>query len=156
MAETDFAQSESGIWHLRGAEGDHLSERSEGRKLPQQMPRCPRRFSEIENALRGWFGGDARGAAKGAKPHNRPRLAARRAGVPTSPEGEIVCPKGSEKIKIVRHLTSVITRRTGGPTSPVGEPSCPQGRKIKGKPRADAVELRAVQAPPPSPSGEIP
>ena len=123
MSETDFAQSESGIWHLRVAEGDRLSERSEGGKLPQRKTRALATLRELKAPLRGCFGGDARGAAKGAKPHNRPRLAARRAGVPTSP---------------------------------VGEPSCPQGRKIKGKPRADAVELRAVQATPPSPSGEIP
>ena len=66
MAETKSTQSTRLLGQLRGAEGDRLTERSEGRKLPQQMPRCPRRFSEIENALRGWFGGDARGAAKGA------------------------------------------------------------------------------------------
>ena len=29
LAEADFAQSESVLWHLRVAEGDHLSERSE-------------------------------------------------------------------------------------------------------------------------------
>ena len=30
----DFIQSKSAVWHLRGAEGDRLTERSEGRKLP--------------------------------------------------------------------------------------------------------------------------
>ena len=39
-AEADFAQRESGLWHLRGAEGDRLTERSEGRKLPQPEPRA--------------------------------------------------------------------------------------------------------------------
>ena len=34
------AQSENGLWHLRVAEGDHLSERSEGRKLPQHKTRA--------------------------------------------------------------------------------------------------------------------
>ena len=96
------------------------------------------------------------GPRRGRSPITGPALLRAAQASPTSPEGEIVCPKGSEKIKIVRHLTSVIARRAGVPTSPVGEPSCPQGRKIKGKPRADAVELRAVQATPPSPSGEIP
>ncbi len=33
-------QSVSGFWHLRVAEGDRLSERSEGRKLPQQEMRA--------------------------------------------------------------------------------------------------------------------
>ena len=39
-AEGDSAQGESGLWHLRGAEGDRLTERSEGRKLPQLEPRA--------------------------------------------------------------------------------------------------------------------
>ncbi|SBW07563.1 hypothetical protein KM92DES2_12351 [uncultured Desulfovibrio sp.] len=29
MAEADIDRSEGVLWHLRGAEGDHLSERSE-------------------------------------------------------------------------------------------------------------------------------
>ena len=29
------------LWHLRVAEGDHLTERSEGRKLPQHKTRAP-------------------------------------------------------------------------------------------------------------------
>ena len=33
-------QSEIVLWHLRVAEGDHLSERSEGRKLPQHKTRA--------------------------------------------------------------------------------------------------------------------
>ena len=39
-AEADSVQSESGLWHLRGAEGDRLTERSEERKLPQLEPRA--------------------------------------------------------------------------------------------------------------------
>ena len=35
LAVTEIIQRESGLWHLRGAEGDRLSEQSEGRKLPQ-------------------------------------------------------------------------------------------------------------------------
>ena len=65
MAETDFAQSESELWHLRGAEGDRLTERSEGRKLPQLEPRA---LAVLRN-LKIFFGGasgDARGAEKGA------------------------------------------------------------------------------------------
>ena len=59
-------QSGSVLWHLRVAEGDHLSERSEGGKLPQPKTRCPRHLADVENLLWGCFGGDARGAAKGA------------------------------------------------------------------------------------------
>ena len=90
----ELIQSESALWRLRGAEGDHLSERSEGGKLPQQMPRCPRQPAEIDNALWGCFGGDARGAEKGAEPHNRPHLAARRAGVPNFAGGRNRMPEG--------------------------------------------------------------
>ena len=47
LAETDFAQSESGIWHLRVAEGDRLSERSEGGKLPQHKTRALATLREL-------------------------------------------------------------------------------------------------------------
>ena len=40
LDETNIERSESGLWHLRVAEGDHLSERSEGRKLPQHKTRA--------------------------------------------------------------------------------------------------------------------
>ena len=66
LAEADFAQSESVLWHLRVAEGDHLSERSEGRKLPQHRTRALARPRTLKTLLRGCFGGDARGAEKGA------------------------------------------------------------------------------------------
>ena len=49
LAETDFIQRKSAIWHLRGAEGDRLTARSEGRKLPLLQPRCPRHAKEAEN-----------------------------------------------------------------------------------------------------------
>jgi len=49
LAETDFIQSKCAIWHLRGAEGDHLTERSEGRKLLKLQPRCPRHTEVIED-----------------------------------------------------------------------------------------------------------
>ena len=66
-AEADSAQSESGLWHLRGAEGDRLTEHSEGRKLPQLWPRCPRIFVEADN-LKGCSGGSAEGAEEGRSP----------------------------------------------------------------------------------------
>ncbi len=65
MAETDFVQSGSRVWHLRVAEGDHLSERSEGRKLPQRKTRALAVLRKLKTS-RGCFGGDARGAEKGA------------------------------------------------------------------------------------------
>ena len=39
-AETKYTRRESALWHLRGAEGDRLSEQSEGRKLPQLESRA--------------------------------------------------------------------------------------------------------------------
>ena len=96
MAETDSTQSGSALWHLRGAEGDHLTERSEGRKLPQHKTRALARLRTLKTLLRGCFGGDARGAEKGAEPHNRPHLAARRAGVPNFAVGRNVCPQGNK------------------------------------------------------------
>ena len=66
LAEADFAQSESVLWHLRVAEGDHLSERSEGGKLPQHKTRALATPRKLKTPLRGCFGGDARGAEKGA------------------------------------------------------------------------------------------
>ena len=61
-AEADSAQSESGLWHLRGAEGDHLTERSEGRKLPQLEPRALAVLRNLKTFFGGCCGGDARGA----------------------------------------------------------------------------------------------
>ena len=61
-AEADSAQSESGLWHLRGAEGDHLTERSEGRKLPQPEPRALAVLRNLKTFFGGCCGGDARGA----------------------------------------------------------------------------------------------
>ena len=61
-AETDFAQSESALWHLRVAEGDHLNERSEGRKLPQQEPRALATLRILKTFL-----GVLRGGCKGGR-----------------------------------------------------------------------------------------
>ena len=60
-AEADFAQRESGLWHLRGAEGDRLTERSEGRKLPQPEPRALAILRSLKTFL-----GVLRGEAEGA------------------------------------------------------------------------------------------
>ena len=61
LAEAESAQSESGLWHLRGAEGDRLTERSEGRKLPQIEPRALALLRSLKTFL-----GVLRGEAKGA------------------------------------------------------------------------------------------
>jgi len=65
LAETDFIQRKGAIWHLRGAEGDHLTERSEGRKLPELQPRCPRHSGVIEDSSWGCFGGGCKGGREG-------------------------------------------------------------------------------------------
>ena len=66
-AETDFDQSGSGIWHLRVAEGDHLSERSEGGKLPQHKTRALATLGKLKTLLRGCFEG-MQGGKRGAAP----------------------------------------------------------------------------------------
>ena len=68
LAEADFAQSESVLWHLRVAEGDHLSERSEGRKLPQHKTRALAVLCKLKAPLRGCSGGSAEGAEEGRSP----------------------------------------------------------------------------------------
>ena len=107
-----FIQGERGLWHLRVAEGDHLSERSEGGKLPQHKTRALATLRKLKTFLRGCSGGSAGGSRRGAAPNKPPlpraaqasqtpvwrktlrpkgkkqRIAAHRAGVPTSPEGE--------------------------------------------------------------------
>ena len=76
QAETDFDQSESVLWHLRVAEGDHLSKRSEGRKLPQHKTRALATPRKLKTSLRGCFGGDARGARVLVQP-TRPEIRSR-------------------------------------------------------------------------------
>ena len=99
MAEADFNSRRKRTLALRVAEGDHLSERSEGRKLPQHKTRALATLRKLKTFLRGCFGGDARGAEKGAKPHNRPRLAARRTGVPSFAGRREFVPAGQKKYK---------------------------------------------------------
>ena len=162
MAETDFVQSESCVWHLRGAEGDRLSERSEGRKLPQLEPRALATLRKLKTSLRGCFGGDARGAAQGAKPHNRPRLAARRAGVPNFARGRNAVPEGQKKSKnnpttVKRNACRIgrTPRRAGVPNFAGGRNAAPEGLQNQIPRRAGAIP-RAAQASPTSPEGETP
>ena len=74
MAEADFAQSESGLWHLRGAEGDRLSERSEGGKLPQHKTRALATPRKLKAFLGGAPGGMQGGPRRGQSPITGPAL----------------------------------------------------------------------------------
>ncbi len=102
---------------LRGAEGDHRAKRGSSRSRG--------RAALVETWFlkfsRGCFGGDARGAEKGAKPHNRPRLAARRAGGPNKIEEKAFVPAGQHKpIAKTKALSPPAARRAGGPNK-IGE-----------------------------------
>ena len=74
LAEADFAQSESVLWHLRVAEGDHLSERSEGRKLPQRKTRALAVLRKLKTLFRGASGGMQGGPRRGRSPITGPTL----------------------------------------------------------------------------------
>ena len=71
-------QREPVRWHC--AARREITERSE--KAPGARAAQPSCNDGSWKTPAGCFGGDARGAEKGAQPHNRPRLAARRAGGP--------------------------------------------------------------------------
>ena len=65
-AEADINRSASVLWHLRVAEGDHLSERNEGRKLPQHKTRALAVLRKLKTLLGGapaWGKGGLLGAA---------------------------------------------------------------------------------------------
>ena len=64
------ANARSGIC---AAEGDRLTERSEGGKLLKLQPRCPRHTEVIDSPAWGCFGGDARGPRRGRSPRTGPR-----------------------------------------------------------------------------------
>ena len=69
LAETEEYSERKRYLALRGAEGDHLSERSEGGKLPEQKTRRPRCFEEAENPFKGVLRGGCKGGrAGGAAP----------------------------------------------------------------------------------------
>ena len=71
-----LTQRMSARWHC--AARREIAERSE--EAPAAEAAQPSRSVGSWKTPAGCFGGDARGAEKGAQPHNRPRLAARRAG----------------------------------------------------------------------------
>ena len=70
----DSAQCKSGLWHLRGAEGDHLTERSEGRKLPQLEPRALAVLRNLKIFFGGASGGMQGGPRRGRSPITGPTL----------------------------------------------------------------------------------
>ena len=95
------AQAPSGITRRGGRSPDRAPR---GKEAPAAQDACPRHPEEIESLLRGCSGGDARGAAEGAQPHNRPPLP--HAGkakshaaqaFQASPDGETLVPKGQHK-----------------------------------------------------------
>ena len=74
LAETDTERSESGLWHLRVAEGDRLSERSEGGKLPQRKTRALVVLRKLKTLLGGASGGMQGGPRRGRSPITGPAL----------------------------------------------------------------------------------
>ena len=91
------------------------------REAPAAQDACPRYLKEVENLLWGCFGGDARGAAKGAQPHNRPHLAARRAGVPNSARRRNPVPAGQNKLEKLLPAISKLRAVQASKTSPDGK-----------------------------------
>ena len=69
-----FPESERVLWHLRGAEGDHLTERSEGRKLPQLEPRALAVLRNLKIFFGGASGGMQGGPRRGRSPITGPTL----------------------------------------------------------------------------------
>ena len=105
LAEADFDRSGSVFWHLRVAEGDHLTERSEGRKLPQHKTRALAVLRKLKTLLGGAPGGVQRGPRRGTAP-NRPPLP--HAGKAKSHSAQasklrrtakLPCPKGNKQKK---------------------------------------------------------
>ena len=87
------SQGASVLWHLRVAEGDHLTERSEGRKLPQRKTRALAVLRKLKTLLGGAPGGVQRGQG-GAQPLTGPLCPAPgrrlkcRSGINSVPKGQ--------------------------------------------------------------------
>ena len=89
-AHTISIQSGGDRWHC--AARREIAERSE--EAPAARAAQPSWSGGNGKAPAGCFGGDARGAEKGAQPHNRPRLAARRVGGPNNSKKKAPVPAG--------------------------------------------------------------
>ena len=95
-AEAGSTQGESALWHLRGAEGDHLSEQGEGRKLPQLVPRALAASRKLKAFLGGASGGMQGGPRRGRSPITGPTLPRAAQASQAPPEGGIQRPKGGK------------------------------------------------------------
>ena len=127
----------------RGGRSPERAERV--REAPAAQDACPRHLMEAENFHWGCFGGDARGAAKGAQPHNRPHLAARRAGVPIACQAKIPCPQGRQNYRYII-LISGPRAAQASKTLPDGKIMRLKGRKNKGSlPRQAKNPMPAAQ-----------
>ena len=121
-------QSGSVLWHLRVAEGDHLSERSEGGKLPQRKTRALATLRKLKAFLGGASGGMQGGPRRGRSPITGPTLP-HAAQASQLRRGRIPVPAGQKNQRMLPRRAGEIARRAGVPTSPGGESPCPQGRK---------------------------
>jgi len=113
-------------WHC--AARREIAERSE--EAPGAEAAQPSRNVGKGKAPAGCFGGDARGAEKGAQPHNRPRLALAGGG-PNEINEKPPCPQGTESTS-QRTSPVLITLEHLPRESPPCRPSrmpCPQPRR---------------------------
>ena len=129
-AEADFAQRESGLWHLRGAEGDRLTERSEGRKLPQLEPRALAAQGMLITLFGGASGGMQGGPRRGRSPITGPTLLRAAQASQTSPEGDAPCPKG-RKIEIDHPNWANAQRRAGVSIASQAKIPCRREERLK-------------------------
>ena len=96
-----FIQRYTTCWHC--AARREIAERSE--EAPGAKAAQPSQNVGNGKAQAGCFGGDARGAEKGAQPHNRPRLA-HAGGGPNNNNKKPPCPQGT---KIPSQRTSPVS-----------------------------------------------
>ncbi len=146
MAEADFHPERK--WTLaftrRGGRSPERAQR--GREAPAAPGACPRHPAEIENALRGCFGGDARGPECWYSQHDRKSGAGRGFAAPSAtdihafPPGGDAADGGPNPQSGVWHQIDGRSPITGpallraaqaSQTSPDGENSCPQGSKTR-------------------------
>ena len=127
LAEAAFARRECGLWHLRVAEGDRLSERSEGGKLPQHKTRALAALQQLKTFFGGAPGGVQRGSRRGAAP-SRPPLPHAGEASKTSPRGEMLCPQGRRNQSSLAGEAKSHAAQASQ-TSPEGEILCPAGQQ---------------------------